>query len=95
MKPRVPSNKVSLLEVKQAIKDERFRASLPPEMKPGLDKYLSNPSCACNTKFYRDVLQTCRPQLAAYFPGKEIEEPQAELEKLSGKPVYGDILPRR
>lgn len=76
-------NKISLLEVKQALRDGRFRSSLPQELQPDMEKYLQNPGCACNTKFYRRILQECKKQLVAYFPGKEIEDVDEELLKLA------------
>ena len=75
-------SKISLLEVKQALRDGRFRSSLPQELASDMEKYLQSPGCACNTKFYRRILKECVTQLKAYFPGKEVENPD-ELVKLS------------
>ncbi len=78
------SNTIRLLDVKQALRDGRFRTSLPAEVQPEVEKYLRNPTCACNTKLYRTVLQTCQKQLEAYFPGKCVED---QTEKVASLPT--------
>lgn len=75
--------KISLLEVKQALRDGRFRDSLPKTLQPEVDKYLQNPGCACNTNFYRSVLKTCKDQLVKYYPGKQVVDPDDELVALA------------
>lgn len=70
-------NKVGLLEVKQAIWDQRFR-DLFPELKKELGEYLKNPGCPCNVSLYKSILKH-RDRLAKYFPGREVaEESEAE-----------------
>lgn len=66
--------KISVQEVKTAMRDIKFRLSLPPEFKEDIQKYELNPSCLCNLPIYKKVLQKAKDQLKAYFPGKEIEE---------------------
>ena len=76
------SNSVRLIDVKQALRDGRFRNSLPAELQPEVEKYLRNPTCACNTKFYRTVLHKCQKELEAYFPGKCVEDQAEKVEAL-------------
>ncbi len=75
-------NSIRLIDVKQALKDGRFRNAIPSELQPEVEKYLRNPTCACNTKFYRTVLQKCQKQLEEYFPGKCIEDQEEKTESL-------------
>lgn len=76
-------NGVGLMQVKQALKDGRFRASLPPDFNQDIQKYLNNPGCACNVPIYRRILKEAREQLAAYFPGEEILDEEKELVKMA------------
>lgn len=75
--------KIGLIEVKKALRDSRFRQSLPKELEPEIQKYLNNPGCACNLPFYRKILSDCREQLGKYFPGQELIDEKEELLKLS------------
>lgn len=75
--------KIGLIEVKKALRDSRFRQSLPKELEPEVQKYLNNPGCACNLPFYRKILSDCREQLSKYFPGQELIDEKEELLKLS------------
>lgn len=71
--------KITLLDIKDVLKDKRFRDALAPELKPDLLKYLSNPSCTCNVPFYRKVLKDHRPLLISFFPDAEIEDEAVEV----------------
>ncbi len=73
--------KIGLLEVKQALKDGRFRNILPKEMKDDLEKFLQNPGCACNMPFYKRILKEAKEQLQTYFPGKEIIDEAEEIDR--------------
>lgn len=76
-------NGVGLIQVKQALKDGRFRSSLPAEFNQDIQKYLNNPGCACNVPIYRRILKEAKEQLASYFPGQEILEEEKEVSKLA------------
>jgi hypothetical protein len=77
-------SKIGLMDVKNALKDERFRKSLPDDMTHEMVKYLQNPGCgACGTKLFRKILRDCRPQLQAYFPGRDIYKEEEEVAKLA------------
>lgn len=76
--------KISLLDVKHALQDERFRDSLPESLKKGADKYIKDPGCACNHNFILQVLKNASEQLRKYYPSAtEITDPDEETEKLS------------
>lgn len=76
--------KISTLDVKQALLDERFIASLPDSLKEGAEKYVKDPGCACNGEFIVKVLRDASKQLKEYYPSAtEVVNPDEELEKLS------------
>lgn len=77
------SKKISMLDVKQALLDSRFRESLPDSLSNDVQKFLSNPGCSCNHPLYRKIIQEAPKQLAEYFPLKETaiaEEAQSKNE---------------
>jgi len=76
--------KISLLDVKQALKDERFVNSLPESLQKGAAKYLKDPGCSCNHEFIVSVLREAAKELKEYYPAAtEVTDPDKELEKLS------------
>ena len=76
--------KISLLDVKQALLDERFIASLPESLKKDAEKYVKDPGCACNSRFIVSILKDATKQLKDYYPAAtEVVDPDEELEKLS------------
>ena len=74
---------VTLLDVKQAMRDHRFRSALPPELTEDVNKYLQNPGCACNMPIYHRVLKVGKEQLGKYFPGRKVSDPDDEIRQLS------------
>jgi SMC interacting uncharacterized protein involved in chromosome segregation len=79
----VRKKQVSLLDVKTALKDARFRDSLPSSFKDDVAKFIDNPGCVCNVKFYRRLLREAAKQLYEYFPDKEIVEEVEEVKALA------------
>lgn len=73
--------KIGLLEVKNALLDDRFRKSLPSEFTPDVDKFLSNPGCACNHPIYRKIAMKCSKELSAYFPQMDVMSEEEFEEK--------------
>ena len=78
--------KVTVHDVKQALLDERFRATLPADLTEDVNKFLKNPGCSCNHPIYLNVMRKASKQVSNYFPTKE--EPDAvemekEIDKLS------------
>ena len=74
---------ITLLDVKQALKDSRFRDTLPKSLTEDVQKYISNPGCACNTPLYRKVLKECQDQLKVYFPSRTVSNIEEEIRKLA------------
>lgn len=66
-----------------ALRDHRFRETLPSELKEDLEKYLQNPGCACNTPFYKKLMLNCKDQLSAYYPNRAVADLQEEAQKLA------------
>jgi len=77
------ANKITLLDIKQALQDSRFRKTLPQTMEKELLEFNKNRSCPCNTKLYRRILKEAQPQLKKYFPGKEVINEEEEIAKLA------------
>ena len=79
--------KIGLLDVKRALRDGRFRDSLPLEFhkthEKELIKFLSDPGCACNVPLYRAILREAKTQLGLYYPGQEIMDEEQEIKQLS------------
>src|SRR3990167_6929343 len=75
--------KITLLDVKQALRDARFRSVLPIELNEDIQKYLQNPGCACNMPIYRKVLKLACKQLKEYFPDRELVDPDEEIKALA------------
>ncbi len=74
--------KISIQEVKEALKDPKFKASLPAELQEDIKKYESNPSCPCNFSIYRNILKKAAKELMAYYPEQEIVDPDVDLPAL-------------
>ena len=72
-----------MMEVKQALHDDRFRETLPDTLAEQVEKFVNDPGCACNVPLYREILKHCRPQLQEYFPGIEISDEEEEIRKLA------------
>lgn len=71
------------MDVKQALRDKRFRDSLPPEFNDDLQKYLQNPGCACNVPVYKKIMTEAKEQLQAYYPNRSIANLDEEASKLA------------
>lgn len=74
---------IGLMEIKQALRDPRFRDRLPLHLRDDVVKYLQNPGCSCNVPFYRKVLKDCKKELQEYFPGKDILDEEKEIQMLA------------
>ncbi len=77
------NKKITLLDIKQALKDARFRESLPPSLLEEVQKFLKNPGCACNMPLYRKIITECQDQVKQYFPNTEVSNIQEEIKKLA------------
>lgn len=79
---------ISLIDVKQALRDERFKNNLPEVFAEDIKKYNSNPGCGCNIGFYKKLLKDAKPQLQEYFPDKEIIDEEEQISTLSKNNFY-------
>jgi len=77
------NRKITLLDIKQALKDSRFRETLPPILMDDVQKFLKNPGCACNMPLYKKIMAECSDQVKQYFPNTEIQNLQEEIQKLA------------
>lgn len=66
-------NNITLADIKLALKDSRFRGSLPVHFKDDLLKWEKNPGCGCNIPFYKKIILEAKDQLKNYYPDKSIE----------------------
>ena len=77
------SRPIGLIEVKQALRDARFRDSLPPSFKDDMQKYLNNPGCACNVPIYQKIMREAKKELQAYYPNRNVADIDEEAKKLA------------
>lgn len=77
------SRPIGLMDVKQALRDNRFRESLPPSFAGDIQKYLNNPGCACNVPIYKKVMSEAKEQLQKYFPNRSVANLDEEAKKLA------------
>jgi predicted nuclease of restriction endonuclease-like (RecB) superfamily len=73
--------KLSILDVKQAIYDERFQ-KLFPELKEDIDKIIKDPTCSCNRSMYLKFF-AYKDRLEKFFPNRIIDSVEEEVVKLS------------
>lgn len=71
------------MDVKTALKDPRFRDSLPIELQEDIVSYLHNPGCACNVPFYRKLIKKYSKYLHKYYPGGVVMNEEQEVNKLA------------
>jgi hypothetical protein len=72
---------ISVLDVKNALKDENFRNTLPESLKDPVQKFLANPNCSCNLKIYNQILNEAREQITAYYPDKTYVNPEQQVQE--------------
>lgn len=73
--------KISLMDIKKALLDHKFRDSFPLELKEDIVKFLQNPSCACNLPLYKKIAKEHPEQIKNYFG--EVETTDLEEKTLS------------
>ena len=77
------SKSIGLLDVKQALRDQRFRDSLPPKFAADIQQFLQNPGCACNVPIYKKIMTEATAQLQQYFPNRIVSNLEEEANKLA------------
>jgi len=75
------STPISVLDVKNALKDENFRNTLPESLKEPVQKFLSNPNCSCNLKIYQLILAEAKDQIISYYPDKAYVNPDDQVKE--------------
>jgi hypothetical protein len=75
--------KITLIDVKKALKDSRFRLTLPKEMEKEVDEFLNNPGCACHVPLYKKIVKECKDQLRKYYPNMDVPDHEEEVKKLA------------
>jgi hypothetical protein len=71
--------KIGILDIKQALYDERF-CRLFPEMAEDIKKSLQDPACPCNRPLYSKLLDY-PDRLKQYWPNGEFINPKEEVAK--------------
>jgi len=74
---------VTLMDVKQALRDSRFRESLPSYFNEDMQKWQQNPGCACNVPLYKKIMTDAKEQLKEYYPNKTIVSLEEDAKKLA------------
>jgi len=77
------SRPIGVLDVKKALRDSRFRDSLPESFSEDLEKYLQNPGCACNLSIYRKLMTEGKQFLQAYFPNRPVSSLEEEARRIA------------
>lgn len=72
--------KITINDIKKALRDDRFRQTLPKEMDKDVHEFLGNPGCACHLPLYRKIMKDCGEQLARYYPGHAVPDVDKDLE---------------
>jgi hypothetical protein len=65
-----PNKVITLLDIKNAMKDKDFVEKLPKSLAPEIEKIQSNPGCGCNVKLYEKILNEAGDVINQYFPEK-------------------------
>jgi hypothetical protein len=74
---------VGLMDIKQALHDERFR-SLFPELEREIDQTLRKPNCgSCGVPLARKILNDYPDRVGGYFPGRPVLRPEDEAKQLA------------
>jgi hypothetical protein len=88
-----PNNPLSLLDIKNAMKDDAFVAKLPESLAPDVAKVRSNINCGCNMKFFERLIAEAPHVLQEYFPDKQIVK--IEPTQVQEQPVTQQNSPPR
>lgn len=77
------SKPIGLMDVKAALRDSRFRTSLPNHFQEDLQKYLQNPGCACNVPIYKKIMTEAKEELQSYYPNRSIANLDEDAKRLA------------
>ena len=71
------------MDVKAALRDSRFRTSLPSHFQEDIQKYQQNPGCACNVPIYKRIMTEAKQELQAYYPNRSVANLEEDAKKLA------------
>lgn len=77
------NGKITIQDVKTALKDSRFRLTLPKSMESEVNEFLNNPGCPCNLPLYKKIIRECKEQLSLYFPDSIVPNPDDEVRSIA------------
>lgn len=63
---------ITLADIKAALRDPSFIASLPASLNGEMQKYMQNPGCNCNMSVVQKIINEATEQVKAYFPTKDL-----------------------
>lgn len=75
--------KITLNDIKKALRDSRFRSTLPKSMDKDIESFLNNPGCSCNIPLYRKIAKECGEQLTKYYPGLKVPDHDEDIGRLA------------
>ena len=81
------SKPIGLMDVKSALRDPRFRASLPSSFLEDVQKYQQNPGCACNVPLYKKIMTEAKEMLQSYYPNRSVANLDDDAKKLAENTV--------
>jgi hypothetical protein len=71
------------MDVKQALRDSRFREGLPSSFNEEIKKYQQNPGCACNVPLYKKIMTEAKDLLQSYYPNKSVVSLEEDAKRLA------------
>jgi hypothetical protein len=77
------SKQITMMDVKQALRDKRFRDSLGEQFQSEIQKYMQNPGCSCNMPLYKKIITDAKEKLQAYYPNRTVSNLDEEVLKLA------------
>lgn len=77
------SKQITMMDVKQALRDKRFRDSLGEQFQSEIQKYMQNPGCSCNMPLYKKIITDAKEKLQSYYPDRIVSNIDEEVIKLA------------
>lgn len=81
---------VGMMDIRQALRDERFRGQFP-ELAGPMAKYAANTGCGtCAVSLVREILAKFPERVREYFPGREVMTAEAATAAPAVAPRRGE-----
>jgi hypothetical protein len=87
-----PTNPLSLLDIKTAMKDDAFVAKLPESLAQDVAKVRSNINCGCNMKFFERLIAEAPNVLQEYFPDKNIVKIENQVKEANQEAQQQNVV---